>query len=131
MHVLYFDELVKAPEQFMHKVFKILGLEPLKQLHTGTTNPSGKPRLPWLQRLITHESVAKKMLRPVVRTLMPNDDKRATWRKSMKAKNLSRYNPMAPETHRALCDHYAADVHHLSELLGKNLTHWVSERAHG
>ena len=126
VHVLYFEELVKAPEQFMHKVFRVLGLEPLAKLETGTTNPSGQPRFPWLQRVITHENMAKRMLRPLVRSVFRNDARRAEMRKSLKAKNLRSYPAMQPETNARLRAHYATDVHNLSELLGKNLTQWVN-----
>lgn len=124
VQVCFFDDLQEDAKAFMEPIYDTLGLVSKNHHSSARKNPSGEPRFPWLQRFITHESPAKQVLRPLLRTFI-GAEKRALLRKQLKAQNLKPSEQMAPETRRTLAQLYQKDVLQLSDLLEKDLTHWT------
>lgn len=124
VYPLFFEDLVSAPEAFMQKVFTLLGVGAHAVDVSKVANPSGHARFPWVQKFVTHEHFAKKLIRPVLRTLW-DEEKRSAMRKYVKSKNLRPHEPMAESTRVRLAEFYARDVENLGKLLGCGLSHWI------
>lgn len=126
VEVLFFDDLKRDPEAFMQGIYRSLDVRPANGNYDRVKNPSGEARVRWLQQLITHENPVKSFLRPTFRRLL-NSDKRAALRKYAKTKNLAAYEPMSEEVRNNLRAFFTKDVQQLSELLNKDLSHWLNE----
>lgn len=118
--VFFFEDLRDNGPAFMQQVFRFLGLEPISAPRVAAKNPSGVPKYRALQRLITTDNAVKRLIRPVVRAMLP-EHKRSKARKFLKEKNLARGAAMAPADRLWLRDTYAKDVSDLSGLLGQDL----------
>lgn len=124
--ILFHRDLQHNPMQVLNEVYQFLGIDEdfgvnLDKKH----NPSGEPRIPWLQKMITHETPAKKVLRPFFRFFY-NSEKREKIRKSIKSKNLNSGKPMASKTREYLIDFFRTDIQNLEKLIDKDLSHWYS-----
>jgi len=124
--VFLHEDLKARPEKVLSEVFQQLGVSPFSEINKQIKNPSGDARYPWLQRLITHENPVKKLLRPVLRMLI-NDQRRAHFRKYVKSKNLKPSEAPDSETLALLRNTYRSDVLRLSDLIQKDLSHWIDE----
>ena len=125
VQVFYFDDLRNDPDSFMGSVCDFLEIDPLSDWSADRKyNPSGVPRLAFLQRAITQEGPVKQLFRPVVRKLF-SKEKRKRMRKFIKNKNLRSQEKMTEKDRRMLIEAYREDVVKLEVLLNKDLAHWL------
>lgn len=118
--VFFFEDLRDNGPAFMQRVFQFLELEPLPVAPLAAKNPSGVPKHRALQRLITTENPVKRIVRPVLRALLP-ERQRSKARKFLKEKNLGKGGPMPQPDRLWLRDVFAKDVNELATLLGQDL----------
>jgi hypothetical protein len=86
-------------------------------------NPSKRLRFKSLQRFLTNPP---SVLRPFARVVARVDSIRKLTRRSFQRFNTEyeERQPLAPELRRRLRAEFAQEVERLSELLGRDLTHW-------
>lgn len=122
--VWLFEDFKKKPEAVMNEMTEFIGAAPFDQWKTKKGfNPSGQPKRPWLQKLITHENPVKNALRPAFRLLF-SKQKREQIRKGAKASNLKKGGKMSAAARAELENFYREDIRKLSELLGRDLGTW-------
>lgn len=118
--IFLFEDLRQDAEGFMRGVFDLVGVEPMDLPAVEARNRSGEPKYKALQRLITTENPIKKMVRPLIRMVVPQERRRRA-RKFMKEKNMTQVGGLQPADRIWLRDIYRADVERLSGTLGKDL----------
>ena len=88
-------------------------------------NISKIPRYKALDNFIQNESSLKKVIRPIVKMILPNSKAREQIIKSIKESNL--YRPdMKKETREYLRHYYKEDLEKLQYLINKDLSYWLS-----
>ena len=132
--VLLFDDLVRDPLTVYKHVLKFIEVE-----YDGRTRFQRKLgsriyRYRWLQRLLYAPLASKARLADTLDLIWRmNQKKKATGRKS-RLERLAGWNtintrpaPLAPDVKRMLRDTLAEDVTKLSNLLQRDLSHWLTE----
>ncbi len=122
--VMFFEDLIKDPTTFMNELVEFIGVSPRDSWELAKShNPSGKPKNPALQKLITHENPVKKALRPLFR-LVFNKEKREKIRKGVKNRNLDKPKPISTEMKSFLSNQYREDIERLESILGHSIEPW-------
>ena len=132
--VVLFDDLVRDPLTVYKHVLKFIEVE-----YDGRTRFQRKLgsriyRYRWLQRLLYAPLASKARLADTLDLIWKmNQKKKATGRKS-RLERLAGWNtintrpaPLAPDVKRMLRDTLAEDVTKLSNLLQRDLSHWLTE----
>jgi len=122
--VLIFEEFVREPKLTTQHVVRFLGLNPNVRLILEKRNASKVP---------VSESLANFIARPPVflsklsRALIPHRLRISIHSKLNELNSKeAQYPPMNPETRRQLTKHFTPSVHRLSEMLDRDLTHWLN-----
>ncbi len=122
--VMIYEEFKEQPLQAMQELFEYIGVDSFLDLKTSKQfNPSGKPRYPLLQKLITQENLVKKSLRPFFRALY-SKEKRERIRKGAKSRNLKKGQSLSAEQKAKLDLYYRDDIQALEKLLGREIQAW-------
>ncbi|WP_022671139.1 sulfotransferase family protein [Hippea alviniae] len=87
-------------------------------------NVSGIPKNRFLHEFLSKDSLVKKLIRPVVRTVMPDREKRQKLINKIMQKNLKKPK-MKPETREYLKQFYKEDILKLQDLINRDLSHWL------
>lgn len=132
--VLLFDDLVRDPLTVYKHVLKFIEVEYDGRTRFQRKLPSHIYRYRWLQRLLYAPLASKAHVAATLHLIWKmNQKKQATGRKSW-LKQLARWNtidtrpaPLAPDVKQMLRDTLAQDVTKLSNLLQRNLSHWLTE----
>jgi hypothetical protein len=124
LEVVLFEDLSRDPEVVTRRIWKHLGVDPDHPLSdTRVENPSRqRVRSPLSARI--GRGLRRLPHRDRFRRLMPGRLARR-WREFMSGRP-SRRPPMAPETERALLDHFEAHNRALETLLGRELPDWFT-----
>jgi hypothetical protein len=127
VHLVVFDDLVRDPEGTWQALASFVGIDPRHLPPFAATNPSDKaPRWPALRRL-THRpppafEPGVRRLRQWSRTTRTPGVatvKRRMWRPEARP-------ALRPQERRELAEFFKADVELLSEIVNRDLGHWVA-----
>jgi hypothetical protein len=123
MLVLLYDDFVADPARVLARTYSFLGVDPgFEPDLARTLNPSGRPRLRSVQRLLQRESVLKRG----VRRLIPQRRRSALWRHLQRWNTRPTSDAMAPRTRARLVEDFADEVVRLERLLDRDLSAWRS-----
>ncbi len=121
--VCLFEDLEADSESLCREIFTFLGI-PDHSVNTAKRfNPSGPTRSRLLDRVLAPQFPARTLLR----TLFPAFSRRAKYR--LLNLNVKNPPPMAPRTRAHLSDVFREDIERLEELVGRDLSHWLSTPA--
>jgi len=121
IEIYLYDEL-KDSESFVNNIFKFLNVKKINiQNEKEIFNPSGYPRNKVLHKLINNESNFRKFIKQVAIKILPRK-----FLKNLKNNNLKKV-PLNLKTKQYLQGVYAEDIVKLSNLIGKDLTHWTKD----
>lgn len=118
VHVATFEDLVLNPGRLVADIARMLGVEVLnEELEIQAWNKSGVARSNVLMRVLFHRwsrRIAGELPGSVV-----------ALGRSLHERNMSNAEPMRDETRRKLRTVYEKDIHQLSDLLERDLSHWL------
>jgi hypothetical protein len=117
--VILFDDLIARPQEIVRSLFRFLGVDPEFAVDTSTRfNRTWSPRFIGLTRLFnaTANSWAR-MLPWASRTGLGTPLRRLLLRTP---------DPMPPALRRRLTDQYRDDIIATGELIGRDLSHWLT-----
>lgn len=123
MLFLFSDELKSQPEEILKEVHGFLGLRQIayKPIGDAEANQAAEPRSWFVQNLVSGNSLGRK----IGGTLLPTRLKGWVWdfvdkynRRSIKPQ------PLRPEVVAKLRQCYSHDILALSDLVGRDLSHW-------
>jgi hypothetical protein len=124
--VLLFDDLMKNFYEEMGRIFEFLELRPVDiSLKANRLNVAGRPKNEFyglLQKFIYQPNALKSLLKNLVPHRL-----RTSWKNNL-SEVLLRHEPMSEELRKKLTEAYRQDVHDLGRLIGRDLSHWLSER---
>ena len=131
--VLLFDDLVRDPLAVYRQVLTFIGVEYDGRTRFQRKLESHIYRYRWLQQLLYAPLASKAPVVDTLHLIWRMNQKKATGRKSW-LERLARWNtikmrpaPLDPDVKRMLRDTFAADVNKLSNLLQRDLSHWLTE----
>jgi hypothetical protein len=118
IHICFYDDLQRSPRHLMAQMFEFLGVDP--GFTVDMSRRHNEPRVPKYARA-TH-ALRKLGVWPLLRQLAPH-----ALRSRLKSHVFRSRASLAPEPgdREFLADYYRDEVNRLSELLGRDLTHWV------
>ena len=125
VHVIIFDDFKADTARTYHRVLEFLDVDPTATVDFKIANPNKRVRSRLLQRLVYKNRLARSYR---LQRLVP-----APLRNALRRLN-TRYEPRRPmdeELRRQLSAEFAPEVRRLSELLGRDLTHWCRTLAAG
>ena len=118
LHVLLFDDLKRAPLQAVQAVYRYLEVDPefAPDLETPH-NVGGVPSSRVVEGVLTN-----KALRTIVQPFIPTGA--VNWVRKLRTRNL-RAAPLPAELKRELTAHFRDDIARTSQLIGRDLDHWL------
>jgi len=123
--VLFYEELKRDPAGLVREILTFIGADPTVPVDTSARyNLSGTPRSGLIQKMITHESSFKKLVRPLVRATLAKT-RREQLRKYLKDRNLKDRPVIQKVDREYLIEQYGEDIARLGQLLGKDLSYWL------
>jgi hypothetical protein len=129
VEVVLLDDLVADPSSVLSRVQGFLRIEQRSNVRLLHRNKGRRVRSVWLQH-VSHESLA---LRRVSRLFLPDSTRVRVAKRALGV--VDRINtvpqvrdPIDERLRAELCDRFAPEVDRLSQLLGRDLTHWSSVR---
>lgn len=123
--IYLFEDWKKSTTALVQDVFKFIGVEGSFMPDMSTNfNPSGKPKNRALYNLLSYPNPVKRFLKP----LLP-----AAFRKNvysnLQSFNLEKLPPMSSELRYQLIQTYREDILKLQDLIDRDLSSWLAERA--
>lgn len=126
VHVIIHDDMQRDIATTYRSVLWFLEVDEQFQPEFTTVNANKEARTRWGTYLYSQYPPT---VRRIGRILLPSQRLQRAVVSTLRRLN-TRYvkrPPMKPETRRRLCREFAADVERLSQLLGRDLTHWTRE----
>lgn len=123
--ILLFDDLVKNPQTFLHNLFSFVGVDPdfLPDM-SKRGREGGLPKRLWLHQLLTQQNIVRSVITSVVKLIVPLEQ-RQMMREKLVRNNLSK-EKMERNYRDQLIEIYRDDIHKLQDLIGQDLSHWLS-----
>jgi len=119
IHVFLFDDLKRNPRRVMQEMYRFLGVDPeFVPDFTTPHNVGGVPESRLLERVLTSRTI-----RSAMGPLMPT--RAANWVRQLRTSNLRQAPPLPVELRQELTRQFRTDIARTSELIGRNLEHWV------
>lgn len=116
--VVLFDDLKRDPLGFMQEVYRFLNVDPAFVPDFATPHaPGGIPASPMLERIFVRGG------KSAVRTWVPKPA--ANWLRRLRTKTFRAPPPLPKELKKELTRHFEDDIARTSELIGRNLDHWL------
>lgn len=124
--VVLSNDLSEKPQQVLSEVFSFLEVDDDFTVDTSLKhNISGLPKSRILHNILHEENFIRKLIRPLARTFLPTQQAREQMVNNLKAKNFNRLK-INPQTKEDLTDFFADDVQKTQELIGRDLSKWLS-----
>jgi hypothetical protein len=120
IHVFLFDDMKRDALRTTQEIYRFVGVDPGFRPDLETPhNIGGVPANMLLERLVTN-----KMLRSMMAPLMSL--RAANWVRKLRTRNMKQAPRLPAELRKELTSYFQDDVLKTSELIGKNLDHWLS-----
>jgi Sulfotransferase family len=128
--VCLFDDLQRDPFSLVQDIYRFLGVDPSFVPDVRARyKTSGIPRSQRINRLFEEPTRLRSLVRGVGKLLL-KEDGWIKWRDRFKARSYGRAE-MKPETRRYLEGVYRDDILKLQDLIGRDLSSWLSPRGSG
>ena len=124
--IIFNEDLEKNTDAVLSEVLEFLEVNPAFTVdNTIRYNQSGKPRSQLLHNLLWEENNLRKLVRPLVRMVLPTQKAREKITNKIMAQNFKTMSLQA-ETKAKLIKEFEPDVHKLEGLLNKDFSHWLA-----
>jgi hypothetical protein len=119
IYTFLFDDFTRDALGVTRDIYRFLGVDPgFTPDMTTPHNVGGMPASRLLESLFRNRSL-KTAIEPWVPT------RAANWVRRLRTQNLKKAPPLPPEVKKALARHFAADITNTSQLIGRDLSHWL------
>jgi hypothetical protein len=125
--VVLYDDLVADTNQLLKDLFGFLNVD--EYFHPDTTsrpNVSGFPKNQFAHNVMKILFLGKNPVKSVSRKIIPNK-LRYRFVKSLRHYNLEK-RALSQETRKSLIEYYQNDILLLSDLINRDLSHWISQK---
>jgi len=123
--VLFFEDIIKNPQELMKEVFRFLDVDPNFKIDTeGTFNPSGIPRSK-IMRWLTRPSGLKALVYKGLTLLGIKDSDLSKGIEVLRGSEREQLK-MSDLTKKKLQKLYRPEIEKLENLLDKDLKHWLT-----
>lgn len=128
IEVFLFDDLIDDPLTICRQIFSFLRLQQFSPNTSRIYNPSGQYRNQWIARLIMLKFPGRTLLRRIFPQFArsPLYARIRSLQLRALSPNLVSPPPMNEDTRAYLKEYFREDVSQLSDLLERDLTHWLS-----
>ncbi len=140
--VMILDDLVSNPSQQYRRFMEFVGLEPIPHKEFSVYRAGYGVRVRWLQRLLKRPVIRARQLwgagnfGQTPRNLAEREDGVAKEMIFALRRRLLRWNrvplspePLSPAMLDEISGHFEVEVTRLTSLIGRDLTHWLRQRA--
>jgi hypothetical protein len=119
IHVYLFDDLKCDPVKTVQGMYRFLGVAPeFVPDFDAPHNPGGMPESQLLEGIFTNPR-----LRSALWPLVPR--RAANWLRRLRTRNMRPAPPLPPDLRRELSLQLRSEILNTSELIGRNLDHWL------
>lgn len=119
IHVLLFDDLKSNPASTVQHVYRLLEVDPSFVPDFDTPHAvGGMPASRFLEGLFTSSAISK-----AVRPWVPRQA--TNWVKRLRSRNLRQAPQLPGDLRRELTRSFEPDIRSTSQLIGRNLDHWL------
>jgi hypothetical protein len=127
VRVIVFDDIVKDPRATLDDTFQFLGVDASVTLSLNAQNTAKRAIFPWLSHFA---SGPPRWMGQFAQSFLSREA-RFRIRKAVLRFNAraAESPPMQPETRKLLIERFSPEIARLSNLLGRDLSHWVKEPA--
>jgi hypothetical protein len=129
VHVVVFDDMKADVAAVYRRILEFLNVDAAFEPDFSPANESRSARLSRVRQFLAHPPVwYHSAVLPIARQLVPVQ-RRAKVNAGIDAVSLSDalHPPLNPATRRALQQEFLAEIERLSDLLGRDLTHWCKD----
>lgn len=117
------EDLEKTPNAVLRDIFRFLGVDPDHDVNTEIRyNMSGKPKSQWIHQFFFEGNMARKLARPIARTLFSREA-RVRIAQKIQEKNLTRLT-INPDTRNRLQAYFGEEIRRMETLLKRDLSVW-------
>jgi len=123
--ILWYEDLKKDANIFLRQVWDFLELEPVPVKAARKVNPSKTARWPWMTRLLAQRTPSRIRL---VKALVPTRSLRyrlVEWLDKLNQQPAPA-EPLPDNLRKQIRDTLHRDVEKLSQLTGRDLSHWLT-----
>jgi hypothetical protein len=118
IRVLLFDDLRRSPRAFTDDVYRFLGVDPSFVPDLATPHAAGG-----IPASATLEGLFMRSARSPIRPWIPKPV--ANWVRRFRTRTMRKPPPLPAELRTELTAHFRDDIARTSELIGRNLEHWL------
>jgi hypothetical protein len=119
IHVFLIDDLKDDPVETVQAVYRFLEIDPTFVPDFDTAhNVGGVPASRFLESVLTNRAI-----RAAVEPLIPK--RAADWVRNLRTRNMRKAPPLPPALRKELTARFRDDIVETSNLIGRNLDHWL------
>jgi hypothetical protein len=119
LHVLLIGDLKRQPVDSVQGMYRFVGVDPSFVPDFDTPhNVGGTPASPLLEKMFTSRAI-----RSALEPLMPR--RAANWLRHLRTRTMRKAPTLPAELKAELTGHFREDILRTSDLIGRNLDHWL------
>ncbi len=119
LKLFLFEDWHSDPLQLVQSIYDFIDVEPTFVPDLKRRNVGGSPKWGWLRELM----IRPNPLKSVINTILPTSVRHPIRDRLHQANTIR--PTLNPTTRRTLLDDYRADILELSDLIGRDLSHWL------
>ena len=121
---IYLFEELQSKDCLLKDLFSFLEVKLIEKLNDNKEyNVSGYPRNKLLHDFLNKDNTIKKLIKPIVKSILPKNTLQNI-RSNIKTSNLKKI-AMKNHTRQQLVNIFKDDINKLSNIIGKDLSHWT------
>ena len=123
VHIVFYEDFRDNIEIEMDKIYNFLQISKNSKVNLNLKYNVGGKR--WKSETIKHLFMKDNLIRSILKWVIPKKFKKRIREKLVKI-STNKVLPIKAETRKMLNDYFKEDVKQLSELLNKDLQHWIN-----
>ena len=122
VHIIFYKDFRNNTSSEMNKTYNFLGISDNIEINFNTKHNVGGKR--WKDKKMKHVFMNDNPIKSILKSVLPKKIRKGM-RNNLINASTNKVVPMKEESRKGLNDYFKQDVKKLSELLNKDLRHWI------